>query len=115
MTKDADRPPARAGTGAGPRPARQPVTPKGTVPPHGVPPHGVQPRSVQAPPVGPASRTAARPVRKPQGRPSLGGGTPAQDRELRAQGRETVRKLLEAGLIEFEEPQLLAVRAHIAL
>src|SRR5262249_38244890 len=34
---------------------------------------------------------------------SLGGGTPAQDRELRAQGRETVRKLLEAGMIEFEE------------
>jgi AcrR family transcriptional regulator len=45
-------------------------------------------------------RSAAR---KSQPRPSLGGGTPAQDRELRAQGRETVRKLLEAGLIEFEE------------
>src|SRR5260221_9410685 len=110
MTQDADRTPAQAGTGAGPRPARQPVTPKGTVPPHGVPPNGVQPRSVQAPPAGPASRTAARPGRKPQGRPSLGGGTPAQDRELRAHGRETVRKPLEAGLIEFEERGFSGVR-----
>src|SRR5262245_63403360 len=36
-------------------------------------------------------------------RPSLGGGRPAQDRELRAQGRQTVRRLLEAGLAEFDE------------
>jgi AcrR family transcriptional regulator len=43
-------------------------------------------------------------------RPSLGGGLPAQDRELRAQGRETVRKLLEAGLAEFDEKGLQAVR-----
>jgi AcrR family transcriptional regulator len=55
---------------------------------------------------GPAkSRGAGRAVRKPQGRPSLGGGTPAQDRELRAQGRETVRKL-----IEFEERGFGGVR-----
>jgi AcrR family transcriptional regulator len=53
---------------------------------------------------------AGRPARKPQGRPSLGGGTPAQDRELRAQGRETVRKLLEAGMIEFEERGFNGVR-----
>ncbi len=53
---------------------------------------------------------AGRPARKPQGRPSLGGGTPAQDRELRAQGRETVRKLLEAGTIEFEERGFNGVR-----
>ena len=46
--------------------------------------------------------TGTRRTRKPQQRPSLGGGVPAQDRELRAQGRETVRKLLEAGMIEFE-------------
>ncbi|HEX3963838.1 MAG TPA: TetR family transcriptional regulator [Trebonia sp.] len=105
MTQDADRTPAQAGTGAGPRPARQPMAPKGTIPPHGVPPHGVQ-----APPAGPASRPAGRPGRKPQGRPSLGGGTPAQDRELRAQGRETVRKLLEAGLIEFEDRGFSGVR-----
>jgi AcrR family transcriptional regulator len=36
-------------------------------------------------------------------RPSLGGGTPAQGRELGRQGRETVRKLLDAGLVEFDE------------
>jgi len=41
--------------------------------------------------------------RKPTDRPSLRGGKPAQDRELRAQGRETVRKLLDAGLAEFRE------------
>jgi AcrR family transcriptional regulator len=35
---------------------------------------------------------------------------PAQDRELRAQGRETVRKLLEAGIIEFEERGFVGVR-----
>jgi len=43
-------------------------------------------------------------------RPSLGGGTPAQERELGRQGRETVRKLLEAGLIEFDERGLQGVR-----
>src|SRR5271169_4605584 len=62
---------------------------------------------------GPASaapRGAARPLRKPPARPSLGGGAPAQDRELRAQGRETVRKLLEAGMIEFEERGFGGVR-----
>src|ERR1700677_3931009 len=52
---------------------------------------------------------AARVPRKPS-RPSLGGGTPAQDRELRAQGRETVRRLLEAGMIEFEERGFHGVR-----
>jgi AcrR family transcriptional regulator len=35
---------------------------------------------------------------------------PAQDRELRAQGRETVRKLLEAGIIEFEDRGFNGVR-----
>jgi AcrR family transcriptional regulator len=55
-------------------------------------------------------RTTGRPIRKPQGRPSLGGGAPAQDRELRAQGRETVRKLLDAGTIEFEERGFSGVR-----
>src|SRR6266700_1012597 len=43
-------------------------------------------------------------------RPSLGGGTPAQERELGRQGRETVRKLLEAGLAEFDERGFQAVR-----
>jgi AcrR family transcriptional regulator len=50
-------------------------------------------------------RAASRPRR-----PSLGGGRPAQDRELRAQGRQTVRKLLEAGLAEFDERGFQAVR-----
>jgi AcrR family transcriptional regulator len=50
----------------------------------------------------PGTTAPGRRARKPQSRPSLGGGVPAQDRELRAQGRETVRKLLEAGMIEFE-------------
>jgi len=44
------------------------------------------------------------------GRPSHGGGTPAQERELGRQGRETVRKLLQAGLAEFDEKGYQAVR-----
>ena len=43
-------------------------------------------------------------------RPSLGGGAPAQERELGRQGRETVRKLLEAATAEFEERGFQAVR-----
>ena len=43
-------------------------------------------------------------------RPSLGGGQPAQGRELGAQGRKTIRKLLEAGLAEFDEHGFQAVR-----
>jgi AcrR family transcriptional regulator len=43
-------------------------------------------------------------------RPSLGGGAPARDRELRAQGRQTVHKLLDAGLAEFDERGFQAVR-----
>ena len=45
----------------------------------------------------PQGRAASRPRRA-----SLG-GRPAQDRELRAQGRQTLRNLLEAGLAEFDE------------
>jgi AcrR family transcriptional regulator len=43
-------------------------------------------------------------------RPSMGGGIPAQGRELGAQGRLTVRRLLEAGLTEFDERGFQAVR-----
>jgi AcrR family transcriptional regulator len=43
-------------------------------------------------------------------RPSLEGGTPAQERELGRQGRETVRKLLEAAMSEFDEKGFQAVR-----
>jgi AcrR family transcriptional regulator len=43
-------------------------------------------------------------------RPSLDGGTPALERELGRQGRETVRKLLEAAQAEFHEKGFQAVR-----
>jgi AcrR family transcriptional regulator len=43
-------------------------------------------------------------------RPSLRGGTPAQGRELGRQGLQTVRKLLDAGLAEFDERGFQAVR-----
>jgi AcrR family transcriptional regulator len=43
-------------------------------------------------------------------RPSLDGGTPALERELGRQGRETVRKLLEAAQGEFDEKGFQAVR-----
>src|SRR5690349_8348769 len=64
---------------------------------------------------GPAAKKAAPAARGRAGaarpkRPSLGGGRPAQDRELRAQGRQTVRRLLEAGLAEFDERGFQAVR-----
>jgi AcrR family transcriptional regulator len=57
-----------------------------------------------------AGKTPARQVpagRRPQA--SLGGGAPAQQRVLRAQGRRTVRRLLEAGLAEFSARGLHAV------
>ncbi len=63
-----------------------------------------QPAAKQ-PPAARARAGAGRPKR-----PSLGGGRPAQDRELRAQGRQTVRRLLEAGLAEFDERGFQAVR-----
>jgi AcrR family transcriptional regulator len=43
-------------------------------------------------------------------RPSLEGGTPAQGRELGRQGRETVRKLLEAAMAEFDAKGFQTVR-----
>jgi AcrR family transcriptional regulator len=43
-------------------------------------------------------------------RPSLGGGAPAQERELGRQGRETIRKLLDAATAEFQERGFQAVR-----
>jgi AcrR family transcriptional regulator len=98
MTQEADRSPAQAGGG----PVHGHVRP---VPPaNGAEQAGVSPAHGAA-----RGRGTARSPRKPQ-RPSLGGGTPARDRELRAQGRETVRKLLEAGVIEFEERGFNGVR-----
>jgi AcrR family transcriptional regulator len=64
-----------------------------------------QPAAKQAKPAARSRVGAGRPKR-----PSLGGGRPAQDRELRAQGRQTVRRLLEAGLAEFDERGFQAVR-----
>jgi AcrR family transcriptional regulator len=55
----------------------------------------------------------AAPARGGSGRgrqPSLRGGTPAQGRALGAQGQQTVRKLLEAGLAEFDERGFQAAR-----
>jgi len=64
-----------------------------------------QPAAKQATPAARGRAGGGRPKR-----PSLGGGRPAQDRELRAQGRQTVRRLLEAGLAEFDERGFQAVR-----
>ena len=55
------------------------------------------------------SRTRTGPGGRPR-RPSLGGGIPAQGRELGAQGRQTIRRLLEAGLAEFDERGFQGVR-----
>src|SRR5215472_13265012 len=57
-----------------------------------------------SPPPSPGAKASGRPRRA-----SLG-GRPTQDRELRAQGRQTLRNLLEAGLAEFDERGFQAVR-----
>jgi AcrR family transcriptional regulator len=46
-------------------------------------------------------RPGPPPPGTPSERPSLRGGEPARNRELGAKGRETVRRLLDAGLAEF--------------
>ena len=45
-------------------------------------------------------------------RPSLDGGVPALQRELGAHGRDTVRRLLEAGLAEFDETGFQVARVE---
>jgi AcrR family transcriptional regulator len=45
-------------------------------------------------------------------RPSVDGGVPALQRELGAHGRETVRRLLDAGRAEFEEAGFQAARVE---
>ena len=55
-------------------------------------------------------RPGRRSPKTPPERPSLRGGSPAQNRELRAQGRETVRKLLDAGMAEFKERGIHSAR-----
>ena len=128
MTQEADRSSGQAGASAIRGSARPPAGTPGTGQQLGPgAAHGAGPAPSAGPPPGAAPAAGAshstgqahaggrrsaggRPARRPQGRPSLGGGTPAQDRELRAQGRETVRKLLEAGIIEFEERGFVGVR-----
>jgi AcrR family transcriptional regulator len=48
----------------------------------------------------------------PRLRPSRDGGVPALQRELGAHGRDTVRRLLEAGLAEFEEAGFQGARVE---
>jgi AcrR family transcriptional regulator len=122
MTQEADRSPARARAGAVRGPVRPPAeTPAagqqlspdpadGSGPTPGTSRGAGQGGHSAGPHGGGRKSAGGRSARKPQGRPSLGGGTPAQDRELRAQGRETVRKLLEAGITEFEERGFAGVR-----
>jgi AcrR family transcriptional regulator len=128
MTQEADRSSGQAGASSVRGSARPPTgapgagqqLSPGTTHGAGLTP-GAGPSASGGPAPGPSHGTGqahgsgrrsagGRPARRPQGRPSLGGGTPAQDRELRAQGRETVRKLLEAGTIEFEERGFNGVR-----
>ena len=52
----------------------------------------------------PAAQDAGR------SRSSHSGGIPAQERELGAQGRQTMRRLLDAGMAEFDANGLQAVR-----
>jgi AcrR family transcriptional regulator len=49
-------------------------------------------------------------ARRPAPRRSHEGGEPARERELGAQGRQTLRRLLDAGMAEFDEKGLQAVR-----
>jgi AcrR family transcriptional regulator len=71
---------------------------------------GVQPADDLPAPADASGGKAAEATR-PQ-RPSHGGGIPAQQRDLGAQGRETIRRLLDAGLAEFEETGLQATRVE---
>ena len=68
-------------------------------------PHGSAGMEARKRPRGPSRGIGVRPRR-----PSMGGGIPAQGRELGTQGRQTVRRLLEAGLIEFDEKGFNTVR-----
>jgi AcrR family transcriptional regulator len=115
MTQEADRSSAQPGAGVVRGAARPPAAAPGTGQLSPDAARSAVPATGAGRSASPGSGTgrrsgAGRPARKPLGRPSLGGGTPAQDRELRAQGRETVRKLLDAGMVEFEERGFNGVR-----
>lgn len=60
-----------------------------------------------APQQGGSARPATQRIR-----PSVDGGVPALQRELGAHGRDTVRRLLKAGLAEFEEAGFQAARVE---
>jgi AcrR family transcriptional regulator len=59
--------------------------------------------------VPPRRSSAAKAAAAPAGASARGGG-PAQERELRAQGRKTMRKLLDAGMAVFEKRGYHAAR-----
>ncbi len=71
---------------------------------------GAAPGEVVSTPAGEPSPSASRGQASGRPRRASLGGRPAQDRELRAQGRQTLRNLLEAGLAEFDERGFQAVR-----
>jgi len=85
---------------------------------------GAEPRASQTSPQGDApggnggpNRGGGRSIDRAGGgpqslRPSVDGGVPALQRELGAHGRETVRRLLDAGLAEFEEAGFQAARVE---
>jgi AcrR family transcriptional regulator len=58
----------------------------------------------------PKADAAASAGQSGRSRPSHQGGLPAQERELGAQGRQTLRKLLDAGMAEFDANGLQAAR-----
>src|SRR5260370_22382023 len=71
---------------------------------------GGAPGEVVSTPAGEPSPSASRGQASGRPRRASLGGRPAQDRELRAQGRQTLRNLLEAGSAEFEARGFQAVR-----
>jgi AcrR family transcriptional regulator len=57
-----------------------------------------------------AGKPASSPAAERARRQSHRGGIPAQERELGAQGRQTLRRLLDAGMAEFDQNGFQAVR-----
>jgi AcrR family transcriptional regulator len=100
---------SQSGAESSPRPPRQrSISPAGAAPSGHVGDAGL---AVAAGEPSVEDEPGGLPVRslRPR-RPSLGGGTPARERELGTQGRLTVRRLLEAALAEFDEKGFQAVR-----
>ena len=58
----------------------------------------------------PPSGSGSRARREPRPGPAARGGAPAQERELRAQGKKTMRKLLDAAMTVFEKRGYHAAR-----